>query len=355
MKAMMGSGARAHAQAVVDQISTAHLKDRVEALIGPRNRLHAPDRMADVERQIFGILDGLGLDVQYRSFLLEDVDGNLDIGSPDAGRWDNTIYPRLEGQNIVATKMGSGDGLIVVGAHMDTVRDSPGADDNTSAVVALLEVARLVAPMELGPTVVFAVFDMEEIGLHGARAFVEEQLGGRRPDASIIFESVGYTSSEPNSQIVPPGFGALYPRQIRKVKARDHAGDWAAVLYRHPAGRVAGMFARKLNQVRGDNATVLMRDPCDIPILGRLIYRFVPFARDFARSDHKPFWDRNLPAIMITDTADFRNPHYHRRSDLPDTLDYAFMAQIIAATVLTVEALSKSFSKSSRRGRTDVS
>lgn len=336
------------ADAVLQQISTDQLRDRVEALIGPRSRLHFPERLEEVEQQIYDVLKGLGLEVQFRPFSLKNVSGNLDFGNPETGGWGATLYPELNGQNIVATKKGHGDGVIVVGAHMDTVRDSPGADDNTSAIVALLEVARLVAPMDLVPSVLFVVFDMEEIGLHGARAFVEEQLGGIRPDATIIFESIGYTSTLPNSQIIPPGFDWLYPRQARKVKARDGAGDWAAVLYRQPAGGMARLFAKNLNQVRKDKSTVLMRDPVDLPMIGPLIRRLLPFANNFARSDHLPFWQQDLPAIMITDTADFRNPHYHQPSDLPDTLDYVFIAQIIAATTMLIEDLSVFLSKSSK-------
>ncbi len=62
------------------------------------------------------------------------------------------------------------------------------------------------------------------------------------------------------------------------------------------------------------------------------------FFRDALRSDHKPYWDKGYRAIMLTDTANFRNPHYHRATDLPDTLDYDFLyrvTQAIAATLLT--------------------
>jgi Zn-dependent M28 family amino/carboxypeptidase len=71
------------------------------------------------------------------------------------------------------------------------------------------------------------------------------------------------------------------------------------------------------------------------------VLRALPFAQDFLRSDHVPFWDAGLPAVQITDTANFRNPHYHRPSDTPDTLDYEFLADVIAATALTLERIAE--------------
>ncbi len=87
--------------------------------------------------------------------------------------------------------------------------------------------------------------------------------------------------------------------------------------------------------------TVLLRDPVDLPLLGPLLARFAPFVRDFVRSDHKPFWERGLPAIMITDTANFRNPNYHLPTDTPETLDYDHLTDITAAVATTVEQLAR--------------
>jgi Zn-dependent M28 family amino/carboxypeptidase len=72
-------------------------------------------------------------------------------------------------------------------------------------------------------------------------------------------------------------------------------------------------------------------------VIGPLLARTLPFVRDFARSDHVPFWEAGLPAVQITDTANFRNPHYHRPSDTPGTLDYDRLADVIAAAAIAVE------------------
>jgi len=81
--------------------------------------------------------------------------------------------------------------------------------------------------------------------------------------------------------------------------------------------------------------------PTGLPALGPLLERTVPFARDFARSDHVPFWEAGVPAVQITDTANFRNPHYHRSGDTPETLDYHRLADVVAATALAVERVAE--------------
>lgn len=325
-------------ESVLADIDETHLRAQVEKLLGPRSRLHAPERMAEVERELFSALGSLGLQVSMRPYSLSNIAGNKDLGTHEDGDWSDTMYEELNGQNIVAVKPGAGSDFIVAGAHFDTIRDSPGADDNTSSLVALLEVARLIAPLELDATLLFVAFDMEEIGYHGSRVFVREQLSAR-PKAAIVFESVGYTSTEPGSQKTPPGFGLLYPRQALKLKRRGYRGDWSAIVHRRNSRRLARLVADKLDGVTGETSTILMSDPGDLPLVGGLIRKVAPFVRNFGRSDHIAFWEQNMPAIMITDTANFRNPHYHQPSDLPDTLDYGHLRQVIAAAAIAIEAL----------------
>ncbi|MCQ0090696.1 M20/M25/M40 family metallo-hydrolase [Roseovarius sp. M141] len=294
--------------------------------------------MAEVERELISALVSIGLQVSKCPYSLSNVAGNKDLGTHEEGDWSDTVYEELNGQNIVALKPGAGSDVIVLGAHFDTTRDSPGADDNTSSLVALLEVARLLAPLELDATLLFVAFDMEEIGYHGSRVFVRDQLP-EPPKAAIVFESVGYTSTEPGSQKTPPGFRLLYPRQARKLKQCEYRGNWSAIVHRRNSRRLARRIADELDGVSCENSTILMSDPGDLPLVGDLIRKVAPFVRNFGRSDHIAFWEQNIPAIMITDTANFRNPHYHQPSDLPDTLDYGHLRQVIAATAIAIEAL----------------
>lgn len=245
--------------------------------------------------------------------------------------------PGLRGTNVVAVREGTSPEAVVVVAHHDTVPGTGGADDNGSGVIALLALAGLLAGTRCRASIVLAAVDHEELGFLGSRRLVERL--GRPVLGAIVFEMLAYTDPEPGSQHLPPGAGLLYPRQVRRIARWGRRGDFTAVLHRRSSARLARTFADALAQVAGEPAAVLLRAPTDLPVVGPLLGRLVPFARDFGRSDHVPFWEAGLPAVQITDTADFRNPHYHRPGDRPETLDYDRLADVIAATALTVEAL----------------
>ncbi|HEX6096638.1 MAG TPA: M28 family peptidase [Thermoanaerobaculia bacterium] len=297
--------------------------------------------MASAEGRIIAALRDAGWTVATRPFSVTGAAGYLDLGTHRDGQFGPTVYAELNGQNVVAVKEGRRPDAVVIAAHHDTIRDSPGADDNTASVAALLELARLTAGVHYEFTVMLVAFDMEEIGFHGSRAFLREQIDGRSVRAAIIFESMAYTSENPNSQMLPRGFGLLYRKQAEQIRRRRRAGDWAALLYRAPSARLAATFAACLEATKGPDSSVLLRDPADLPYAGALLRRFLPFARDFGRSDHLAFWERELPAVLITDTADFRNPHYHERTDTADTLDFKHLRALVAATILTLDRVAQ--------------
>ncbi len=271
---------------------------------------------------------------EERSPLIGDAVGS---GRPSAGR-----AGVLSGVNVVAVQEGRSRDALVVVAHHDTVPGTGGADDNGSGVAALLELAHLLRPLRLRLSVVLAAVDHEELGFFGARQLVRQLVSERRVAGVVVYEMLAYTSQEPGSQRVPPGIGAIYRGQVRRVRARDFCGDFTAVIYNQSARTLATYFAEGLGHFIGPAATILLRAPLDLPVIGALLGRFVPFAADFARSDHVPFWEAGLPALQITDTANFRNPHYHASGDTPDTLDYDRLADITAATALAIERFAKS-------------
>jgi Zn-dependent M28 family amino/carboxypeptidase len=266
------------------------LRQHVERLAEPRSRRHAPQAMDRAEAYVTARLEGAGWSVVRRPF------------------------PVPGAANLLAERPGTGGGpTYLVGAHLDTVPGSPGADDNASGVACLLELAR-VAPPE--PHLLLAVFDEEETGLLGATALAAEltDLAG-----VIVYECVGYFAG---TQRLPPGAGLVFPRQVRQMRRLAFRAEWLLLAYRHPAQRLVRRLAAELVARSGPDAVILARDPRGLPWL----------SAQFARSDHKPFWDRGVPAIQVTDTANFRNPHYHRPTDLPETLDYGRMADLVAAT-----------------------
>jgi hypothetical protein len=124
-----------------------------------------------------------------------------------------------------------------------------------------------------------------------------------------IFEMVGYRDTTSGSQRMPPGLPPLL--------APD-TGDFLALLAN-----------RKSNTVAGDITRLAASCIPEVPVLALQIYFGLERTfNDLLRSDHAPFWEAGIPAIMWTDTSEFRNPHYHQPSDTPDTLDYDFLAAV---------------------------
>lgn len=322
------------AAAVRAAIDPDRLRRLVEILPAPRVRPLRPDAMAAVDSLVLEAFGRPGWRAALRPFEWRSRATPGDRFRGADGGASITVIP---GVNVVAVKDGETSDAVVVVAHHDTVTRTGGADDNGSGIVALMELARLLGPVPLRRSLVLAAVDHEELGFLGARQLVRELSGERPVVGAFVLEMLAYTDSTPGSQRLPGGIGAVYRQQVRKVGARGFRGDFIAVLYEKSARRLATSFAEHLNYLAGPSATVLLRAPTDLPALGWLLERTVPFVRDFARSDHVAFWETGIPAVQITDTANFRNPHYHEPSDLPDTLDYGRLADVVAAVAVAVE------------------
>jgi Zn-dependent M28 family amino/carboxypeptidase len=221
--------------------------------------------------------------------------------------------PALQGRydNIVAFSGSADNGpFLLLGAHYDSVPGCPGADDNASAVAVCLECARLLKEHEVGKTMI-VLFNREEDGLLGSREFVAH-LAGQSAEAikeAHIFEMVGYCTRAPGSQRMPPGLPGV---------AAPNVGDFLGLLANRDSNTIA-------EDVLALAATYVPR----FPVLALKVYMGMErYFRDLLRSDHAPFWAAGIPAIMWTDTSEFRNPHYHRASDTPETLDYDFLASV---------------------------
>ena len=195
----------------------------------------------------------------------------------------------------------TGSGEIVVGAHYDTVPGSPGADDNASGVAVLIELARLVPS-----GVRFVAFANEEMPYFlgpEMGSFVYARERGAKVRAMFSLEMLGYYSDAAGSQSYPAPLGLLYPDR----------GDFIAF--------VGDLGARSL--VR--RSIESFRKHAQFPSEGLAAPSFIP---GIAWSDHWSFRKHGYPAVMITDTAFNRYPHYHRASDTPDKLDYERMARV---------------------------
>ncbi len=203
------------------------------------------------------------------------------------------------------------DEILVVGAHYDTVPDCPGANDNGSAVAALLALARRLAQEPHARTLRFVAFANEEPPF-----FWTDEMGSliyarrcRERDENIIgmiaLETMGYYSDERGSQAYPPPFSLLYPS----------TGDFIAF--------VGNMKSRPfIRTVVG-----AFRRHAQFPSQGAAIPGIVPQA---GWSDHWSFWQAGYPGLMVTDTAPFRYPHYHMPEDTSDKIDYDRLARVVA-------------------------
>ena|SRR5208283_2517228 len=221
--------------------------------------------------------------------------------------------------NVVAKCPGSETSResLLIGAHYDAVMGSPGADDNASGVSVMLEIARTLGPQK---DLQFVAFTLEEPQpnsvkfLIGSKHFVKKIKSlGQRYKAVFILESVGYSSDKENSQLLPP-------------------------LVRAPSvGNFIGVVGNGKSKVIMSSLKEMAHQR--IPQLNIVTYRapirgFLTPETRF--SDHAPFWDAGFPAVMITDTAMYRNPHYHTRSDTSETLCPEFMANVAELLIHTV-------------------
>lgn len=208
---------------------------------------------------------------------------------------------------------------VVIGAHYDSVPETPGADDNASGVAALLEVALQIRPKTLKRTVRVVAFVNEE-----PPYFKSDEMGslvyarhlkarGVAVHAMIALDMLGYYSDAEGSQHYPPIIGRFYPKTANFVALVGEIAT-APLLQRAKAA-----FAKTV----------------PFPIESVAAPRAVE-GIDF--SDHWSFWQQGYPGFMITDTAFFRNAHYHQPTDTPQTLDFDRLAQVATGIVGIVKA-----------------
>jgi Zn-dependent M28 family amino/carboxypeptidase len=227
-------------------------------------------------------------------------------------------------RNVIASFGPQQGPRVVVGAHYDAAGPLPGADDNASGVAGLLELASLLGQTRtLGSRVDLVAFALEEPPYFGTKrmgslvyaAALKREAAVVR--AMISLEMIGYFSDAPNSQRFPhPALGLLYPS----------TGDFIAVV-----GRVGqGALVRQVKKAM-QRTTYLD------------VYSFTGPQRTpgIDSSDHASFWQQGYRAVMITDTAYYRNDRYHTARDTPDSLDYARMAEVVRAVHRAVVVLAQ--------------
>jgi len=277
----------------------AELRRDVEALcaIGPRNTF-IPENLAAAANHIENAF--AGYTVERQRYVAEGVSV----------------------ENLIVEIRGSTcpEEIVIVGAHYDSVDASPGADDNASGVAGMLALARRFANARPARTLRFVAWTNEEpphfqTSTMGSLVYARRcRERKERIVAALSLEMLGYYKDEPGSQQYPPPLSALYPDTADFIGFAGNIGSRALVNRCVTAFRARSTF------------------PAHAAVLPELIPQT-------GWSDQWSFWQFGWPALMVTDTALYRNPHYHTARDTPDKLDYERMAMVVDGVAGVIEAL----------------
>lgn len=222
--------------------------------------------------------------------------------------------------NIVAEKNGASQHLIVVGAHYDSVPGSPGADDNASAVAGMIELARMLKDIRSAGSFRFVGFVNEESPAFGSEVMGSMQYArllkerGEKVAFMMALEMIGYFDKRRLQTYPLSLMRRFYPKR----------GDFIAIIGDLNSHRPARVLARKMRH-EGCVRTATLIAP-----------------RQFGgidRSDHSAFWKHGFKAVMITDTALFRNENYHRETDTMDTINFEMMTNVVESLRAALAAI----------------
>ncbi len=279
------------------------LRQHVHALasdIGERH-WHAYGNLERARLYIDEQLRGLGYGVEHQRFEF-------------SGRSFYNVEARLRGSQGSARS-------IVVGAHYDTVEGSPGANDNASGIAALLELARELRGSNLPLTIRFVAFANEEAPFFKTRKGMGSIEYLRRmgdPAATVVamvsLETIGFYSDAEGSQAYPPLLSFFYPNKANFIAF------------------VGNLHSRKV--VRSMLRS--FRKNAVIPSVGIAVPPILP---GLSWSDHRSFWQAGIPAVMVTDTALYRDPEYHLGTDTPERLDYDRMARVVSGLIVAISTV----------------
>jgi hypothetical protein len=245
----------------------------------------------------------------------------------------------VNGENIIGELRSSRPGAktLVIGAHYDAVKGSPGFDDNATGVAALMEIATILSKYDFGYHIKFVAFDLEETlenvpgakGVEGSAAFVnkggidkEEKIAG-----FINLDMLGYYSQESNSQFFPEELKAVFPDIYDRIEKDKFRGNFLLVI----SNVASAALYNTLKAVGSQYLPSLNIVNVAVPGNGE----YMP---DFRRSDHANFWDKGYSAISLGDGAFSRNPHYHTPEDTFKDINPGFFSSVTRLLLLTVAA-----------------
>jgi hypothetical protein len=296
-------------QRIVNQVDSIKLLENLQFITGIRHRTAGPQHLQEVKDSIYSRFVRYGLQTSIQNFDYNGYNAQNFMGRLPGTTCEDTTY--------------------IVDGHFETVSNSPGADDNGTAVAAFLEIARILSGYSFRNTIKFIGFDLEEVGLVGSIRYVTEGIPQYEKIAGVFnFEMIGYYCDEPNCQSIPSGFCSLFPEVCDSIAAQQYKGNFIT--------NVANVFSSPL-RFKFDSCANLY-----VPQL-RVLSLSTPgngeLTPDLRRSDHTPFWVAGYQALMITDGANYRNYNYHTPGDTIGTLNIQFMTNVVKASLATVAGL----------------
>ncbi len=239
-------------------------------------------------------------------------------------------FGNYQASNITGRIIGTENesAIYILGSHFDCVKEGPGADDNASGVAGMLEAMRILSKYGFKKSIRFIGFDLEEEQLNGSMKYTQSGLHPEETVAGMLdFEMIGYYTEVPNTQAMPTGFNLLFPEANSKLEADQFRGNFIT--------NVGGGFSSELAEAF-ENAAAQ-----HVPGLKVITLQPSFFVPDLSRSDHASFWLKNIPAIMLTDGAEFRNHNYHTANDTLGSLNFTFMHNVVQAAIATLADLAE--------------
>jgi peptidase M28-like protein len=288
------------------QIETGRLMDHVQALTGEHQE-ETPLSCSPRQREEYAPLCYVTRDRARTLMRTRLEEAGLQVREQEGQRGELTFT------NLIADLPGTTrpEEIVLVGAHFDA--HYMGADDNSTGVAGVLELARVLSGYRFERTLRFVGFDLEELGDIGSAHYVD-LLGDEKLVATVIFDCIGYYDTRPGSQASLPGLPS------------PDTGDFLAII-----GNDRSLeLATELHQLN-DHLELMKLVSIIAPGDGTSA---VPVSASLMRSDHAPFWYKGHKALFLTDTADYRNPHYHRSSDKPSTLAPDFFRRAVQVSAV---------------------
>ncbi len=296
---------------LVAQVDTNRLKADMDSLVGTRHYTIPSQKLQSIKDTLTARFNRDQLELDVHSFQFQSY----------------------QAQNFIGTHNGHAQANqhVIIDGHYDCVSNGPGADDNLSAVVGMLEASRILSKFPFHKSIKFIGFDLEELGLLGSKEYVKNGRDLNEKNVGVLnFEMIGYYSEKTGSQKLPAGFNQLFPAAYNEVVADSFRGNFITNVGNVASSLLVDTFNACAKKYVPELKVISVKAPGKSTI-----------APDLRRSDHAAFWDADIPAVMLTDGANFRNKNYHSALDVIDSLNISFIQNVVKATLATAASIAK--------------